>query len=440
MKRRIYLLVCVLVLLVSSGLGAMESMWGGRVKQGLDFPEIKIAGCAFNTSTMASAWYSGKWSSGLRLRAEAGVGVNLGFPFTCNIDNTIQFDVLHYSVFPVLNVLNVYGYSDTFHYKAGRQMAVDPALIIIASPFDGFSGSIQKGGQLLWFGAGYTGGTFRQSSNYSMTLLDLPGGDMSPRSFFSASRFLEYAGWRNAVLTPWMDLSVYILAVQDAVTQKTLDSYNAKAFYPVFLEVKGQGSINDSWMYSIVLAAQYGICGSTHVLGGAADLMAAWLPDEKSQLSLRLRTASGDNPAARTQYRMGAPSAAMLHQYTPVSRVGQSGFVVPFESGNITAVSLTWKKKFTNSFAVTGQTTTLLRSTGGVVSSTLVPTTDNGHFLGQEALVHCVWRNYSDFGWDLQFGLLAAGNPIQLAPHFQTAYLDKAPLMARLNLNCFFSF
>ncbi|PIE04518.1 MAG: hypothetical protein CSA76_03840 [Spirochaetales bacterium] len=429
----VIVLFCLLPALVS--LGAVDSMWGARLKLNLDLPEIYSSSIAMSTRNDARAWYRGSWSEQSNLEVELGMGFEYGFLFGMSNQMEFKWNGFSYNHFPILDKLNYYGKKGTVSYRAGRQVFRDPGGLVINSPFDGFDLKMTAGSSILRAGFGYTGLTFGNSAGYYMTNQD------SSASVLSTGRLLEYVSWERPGLTEWMDLSVSLVSLWDVSSLEKQQDTQSRAFHPIYLTLSSRGFINRSFLYNAALAGQLGFYGNSRVLAGILSLGLSWLPDNSSRVGADIQIASGDTFNKRGSYLLARPSAGLLFQYIPVSPVSNRGYVVQFKSGNMTSLGLFYARKVRDTFSWEARTTTFLRTADGPVSTPLVKSfAGNENFLGQEFLASFMWRPRSDFGWDLRVGMLCTGKPIQLDTLLQQNYLGKVPLMFKAGSNWTWSF
>ena len=428
MKRRFFAILILAFLIPAASLSAYDQIWGARLDMNMELPEFYGSTIALTTENAAKIWYRGSWGPLANIELDGGLGFDYDFMF--GLTNEIEFSWhgFGYSHYPELDKLAYYGRTGNFGYKAGRQIIEDPAALIVSAPFDGADFNVDIGRHILKAGFGYTGLTFRQSSQYFITATDLSD------DVLSTGRMIEYASWELPAATEWLNASAYFLASQDL-------SGEEDALNPLYLEMMIRGFIGSSFLYNLSMVGQYGSFDGGSVLAGIGRLSFSWLPGNSSRLGVDLLVSSGDSWADRNQYLLDTPPGTKLNQYNPLSIVSTQGYVIEFEVGNLTSLGIFYAKKPRDTYSWELRTTTFLRTSEGPVSSTLVPSTSaDGHFLGQEALLSWFWRPRSDFGWDLKLGLLYAGNPIQLDTLLQENYLDTVPVLFRLGFDWSWSF
>jgi len=185
----------------------------------------------------------------------------------------------------------------------------------------------------------------------------------------------------------------------------------------------------------------YGAYGDTTVLGALGRAGFSWFTKPNSRLGLEVTASTGDDWSGRSEYVLGSTGESTLNQYLPASIVSSQGYVVEFEVGNLASLGLFYASRPRESYSWELRTTTFLRPVDGPVSSGLVSqTSPDGAFLGQEALMSFFWRPRSDFGWDLKFGVLYAGAPIELDSELEEYYFDTVPVLFRLGFDWSWSF
>ena len=435
MKKQLVLFT-VLALLISVGsVSAYDQMWGMRTTLGVDFPEIHASSAGLNTFASVGGWYNGSWSQAANIEIDGGAGLDGSFDFGVDTSQKFSFHGYSYTVYPILDKLNFYGSTGIYAYRAGRQIAADPAGLIIDAPFDGADVTFNFGRSYLSAGVGFTGAVFSDSAEYFLT-----DSDTGRDSIVAVPRVMEYVEWGMPALTEEINISAFILALQDLTSDDDLAENGNEKFHPVYLELMADGFISESFLYEAALVGLYGAYGDATVLAGLGRLGLSWLPGNANRFGIEVTAATGDD-WDRGGYVLGSTTESSLSQYLPVSVVSSRGYVIEFEPGNLTSVALFYARRPRDTFSWEVRTTTFLRNVEGPVSSGLVSeTSGSGAFLGQEALVSWFWRPKSDFGWDLKFGVVYAGDPIEMDTELQEFWFDKAPILFRLGFDWSWSF
>jgi len=412
-------------------LSAYEQIWGLNLDLNMELPVV--AGSSFGVSTENSAgfWYRSRWSPAANMEVDGGVAFD-GIALM-GITNEMEFSFhgFYYTVYPELDNLNFYGNTGIYGYKAGRQLSGDPAGLIFDAPMDGIDFSVDLGKHVFTAGAGFTGLSFKYSSEYFMTM-----ADVKRDSVLSSPRTLEFLSWDVPAAADWLSTSVYFMAVQDLTSSGDQTAYGSERFNTMYLELFARGFLGEHFIYDLSLVGQQGTYGgNTSVLAGLGRLGLSWLPGEHTRLGVDATASTGDS--GRSDYLLGSVSEAALHQYLPLSTVSTQGFVVEFELGNMTSLGLFYNQRTTETFSWEFRTTTFLRSAIGAVSSHLVSDPlAGGHFIGQEGLLSFFWRPKSDFGWDFKLGVLYPGDPIAL----DTEIDDYFPVLYKLGFDLSWSF
>lgn len=435
MKKHMPVLI-LLVFFVSVGsLGAYDYMWGIRTNLGFDFPEVHGTSAGVNTTVGAGGWYKGSWSQAANIEIDAGVGFDGSFDFGVDTGMDITFLGYSYTIYPTLDKLNFYGNLGIFGYKAGRQIVSDPAGTIIDAPFDGLDVTFDFGRSYLSAGVGFTGLTFNDSAEFFLTTADT-GSD----SLIAVPRIMEYVEWAMPALTEKINLYAYFLALQDFTGDDLLSENGNERFHPFYLELMADGFLSESFLYEAAFVGQFGVYGDATVAAGLGRFGLSWLPGNSNRLGFEVIASSGDG-WDRNGYTLGNISESSLSQYLPVSVVLTRGYVIEFEPGNITSFSVFYARRPRTTYSWELRTTTFIRNVEGWVSSSLVSeTSGSGAFLCQEALLSLFWRPKSDFGWDMQFGVVYAGDPIELDSELQKYWFDKVPVLFRLGFDWTWSF
>ena len=431
MKHTILIFAILVLLIPAASLGAYDQIWGASVDLNMELPDIVGTTAALTTENSLGLWYRGSWSPAANIEFDGGLGFDGDLRFTVTNGFTFSAPTFMYELYPELDKAAFYGRTGMFSYTAGRQLFGDPAGLVINAPIDGVDASAELGRHIVSAGFGYTGITFKQSSEYFMTAGDL--GD----EILSRARLVEYAARELPAATEWLNLNVMFLASQDV-------SGDADAFNPMYLELYADGFLsNGTFLYDLSLIGQYGT-GDVTTLAGIGRLGFSWLPGGPSRLGVDLLASTGDVWADRDEYLINSPAGTSLNQYLPVSIVSTQGYVIEFEVGNLTSLGLFYahKPRKTHSWEV--RTTTFLRTAEGPVSTGLVKNPAgggvDGAFLGQELLASWFWRPRSDFGWDLKLGLMYTGSPVMLESFLQDYYLSKVPLLFRVGFDWSWSF
>lgn len=417
---RIALLILVILIPLTS-LSAYDQIWGARLDLNLELPKVLGSSIGLDSDNSAAFWYRGAWSPEAKMEFDGGVAFDFDVLFGLTTGVDFSFNGFYYRLFPELDKLNFYGNSGMFGYKAGRQLAGDPAGLVLDAPLDGINFDVDIGKHIFTAGAGYTGLTFRLSAEYFMTQTDLKRD-----SILSTPRMMEYLKWEMPSVAPWLSPSVYFLAVQDITSSEEQTANENKRFNTMYLELFNQGFLGQSFIYDLALVGQYGTYGDATVLGGIGRLGFSWLPGTHSRLGLDVIASTGDT-WDRGTYLLGDTSETKLSQYLPVSIVSTQGFVVEFELGNLTSLGAFYASRPSKTFSWELRTTTFLRTEIGPVSARMVAdTTSTSYFMGQEGVLSFFWRPKSDFGWDLKIGVLYPGDPIliesELDPYFPILY------------------
>jgi len=433
--KRLILVILVAVLPLAL-IGAYDQMWGARLDLNLEFPEITGSSAAVATTQGAAVWYDGSWGPQANLEIDGGAVLN--GDFVLGLDTSLNFAYLGYAyeLYPVLDNLNVFGQVGMFGYRAGRQVLSDPAGLIIDAPMDGVTGSADLGAHIITAGLGFTGLAFGTSAQYALTR-----SDTQRDGILSTPRLVEYLEWSMPAVTEGLGLSASIIAMQDLSSDDDLSDYGTDAFHPIYLEVAARGLLAESYLYNVALVGLYGAYGDTTVLGALGRAGFSWFTKPNSRLGLEVTASTGDDWSGRSEYVLGSTGESTLNQYLPASIVSSQGYVVEFEVGNLASLGLFYASRPRESYSWELRTTTFLRPVDGPVSSGLVSqTSPDGAFLGQEALMSFFWRPRSDFGWDLKFGVLYAGAPIELDSELEEYYFDTVPVLFRLGFDWSWSF
>ena len=434
MKTPLKILVLLVLLVPAASLSAYDYMWGARAALGVDFPEIYGSSAGLNTNPVLGAWYKGSWSDTANIEIDGGVGMDGSFIFGADTGMGFSFHGYSYNIYPILDKLAFYGHTGMFSYKAGRQIAADPAGLVTSAPFDGADLTLNLGRSALSVGAGFTGLTFGDSAQYYLTLAD------SRDDLLAAPRLMEYAEWSLPALMENMNFSVYVLALQDFTGDDVLAEESTEKINPVYLELMVNGFINGSFLYDAAVVGQYASYGDATVLAGLGRLGLSWLPGNGNRLGLEVVSSTGDG-WGRGGYVLGNTSKTSLYQYLPASVVSTRGYVIEFEPGNLTTLALFYASRPRETHSWELRATTFLRNVDGPVSSALVSqTSGSGIFLGQELLGSWFWRPKSDFGWDVKFGVVYAGDPIEMDTELQKYWFDKVPVLFRLGFDWSWSF
>ena len=435
MKKQFAAAALLVLLIPAVSLSAFDQMWGIRTNLGFDFPEVHASSAGVVTTASAGAWYKGSWSQAANMEIDAGVGLDGSFDFGVDTGINVSFLGYSYTLYPILDKLNFYGNSGIYGYKAGRQIVSDPSGLIIDAPFDGVDFAVNLGRSYLRAGVGYTGLTFGDSAEFYLTATDT-GRD----SLLSTPRLIEYVQWSLPALTESVNLSAYLLALQDFTGEDQLAENGNEQFHPVYLELTADGSLAGSFIYEAAFVGQFGVYGDASVTAGLGLLGFSWIPGNANRLGVEVIASTGDG-WDRGGYTLGNASGSSLYQYLPVSIVLTRGYVIEFEPGNITSVAVFYARrpKLTHSWEL--RSTTFLRNIDGPVSSSLVSqTSGSGTFLAQELLMSWFWRPKSDFGWDLKLGVVYAGDPIEMDSLLQEYWFDKVPMLFRLGFDWSWSF
>ncbi len=416
--------ILILLLIPVFSLSAYDQTWGARLDLNLEFPAIAGSSFGLFSEDDARIWYRGRWSPAANMEVDGGVGFSNAVLFGITTDLKFSYHGFYYTIFPILEKLNFYGNSGMFGYKAGRQLVVDPAGLIVEAPFDGIDFSVDIGRHIFSAGVGYTGLAFRNyaSSDYFMTATDIKRTDT-----LVTPRMMEYLAWDMPGAASWLNLSAFFLAVQDLTSVEDQAAYKNNRFNSMYMELYSRGFLGEAFLYDLTLVGQYGTYGTATVLGGIGRLGLSWLPGSHSRLGVDIIGSTGDEWGNRDFYLLGQTTGNELSQYLPVSIVSTQGFVVEFELGNQTSLGVFYSNRPSDTFSWELRTTTFLRTAIGPVSTLMVPSsTTEGHFLGQEGLLSFFWRPKADFGWDLNLGVLYPGNPItldsEIEPYFPVLY------------------
>ena len=431
MKKTILILALFIFLIPAASLSAYDWIWGASADLNLELPDIVGTTAALTSENSFGIWYRGSWSTAANIEFDGGLGFDNDLRFTITNGFTFSAPTYFYELYPELDKAAFYGRTGIYGYTAGRQLVVDPANLIIDAPFDGLDFSVELGRHIVAAGFGYTGLTFKQSSEFFMT-----AGDLG-EEILSRPRLIEYVSWELPAATEWLNMYVMFLASQDV-------SGEPDAFNPLYLELYADGFLGSGqFLYDLTLIGQYGT-GDVTTLAGIGRLGFSWLPGGASRLGVDLMAATGDVWADRNEYLINSPPGSDLNQYLPISIVSTQGYVIEFEVGNLASLGLFYARKPRNTHSWELRTTTFLRTAEGPVSSGLVKSPIDGGvdgaFLGQELLASWFWRPRSDFGWDLKLGLMYTGAPVMLDSFLQDYYLSVVPLMFRVGFNWSWSF
>ena len=431
-KSRLFLSLIVLLLPFST-LAAYDQIWGARLNLNMELPVVVESTFGVSTEDSAGFWYRGSWSPAAKMEIDGGVEFDGVALVGLTNDFQVSFQGFYYTVYPELDRLNFYGNAGMFGYKAGRQLTGDPAGLILYAPMDGVDFSIDIGKHIFTLGAGYTGLTFKYSSEYFVTLADVKRDKV-----LASSKMMEYLSWEVPAAASWLKTTVYFLASQDFTSPEDQASAGSKRFNPMYLELDTRGFLGQHFLYNLSLVGQYGMYGNdTTVMAGLGQFGFSWLPGPHSRLGIDLIGSTGDTWGERSDYLLGSPSSTELSQYIPLSIVSTRGFVVEFELGNMASLGLFFNQRPSETFSWEFRTTTFLRTAIGPVSTRFVPgTATEGHFLGQEGLFTFNWRPKSDFGWDLKAGVLYPGDPITLNTEIEPYF----PVLYRLGFDFSWSF
>jgi len=414
-------------------LSAYEQIWGLRLDLNLELPVVVESTFGGSTEDSAGFWYRGRWSPAANMEVDGGVGFD-GVALM-GITNQLDFSFhgFYYTIYPELDKLNFYGNTGIFGYKAGRQLSGDPAGLIFDAPMDGIDFSVDIGKHVFTAGAGYTGLSFKYSSEYFMTM-----ADVKRDSVLSSPRILEYLSWDVPAAASWLNTSVYFMAVQDLTSTDDQTAYGSERFNAMYLELYARGFLGQHFIYDLSLVGQHGIYGGdTTVLAGLGRLGFSWLPGEHTRLGVDATASTGDTWSSRSDYLLTTTSESKLSQYLPLSIVSTQGFVVEFELGNMTSLGLFYNQRPSETFSWEFRTTTFLRNAIGPVSTRFIPgSSTEGHFLGQEGLLSFFWRPKSDFGWDFKLGVLYPGDPIVLNSEVEAYF----PVLYKLGFDFSWSF
>jgi hypothetical protein len=232
-----------------------------------------------------------------------------------------------------------------------------------------------------------------------------------------------------------------LFAAEQELTRTQDLATNTERFNTQYLELMVHGFLGPSILYDLAVVGQTGQYGGLNQLSGIGRLGVSWLPKgSRSSLGIDLLASTGDTWERNSYFLADVdPSLTQLNQYLPISTTSTQGFVEEFEIGNLATLAVFFgSKNKRGSFAWELRATTILRTSIGPVSSTLVlePTSGTGYFLGQEGVLSFLWRPHNDFGAALRLGVLYPGEAIEIdsyiAPYF--------PVLYRLGFDMSFSF
>jgi len=434
MKNKILIILLIILIIPMVQLGAYEDNWGVRLDLNLDFPEVWGSQFGISTDDKAKFFYRGRWSDAAKIEIDGGVEFNGTFLMGVDSDFNFSYNGLHYRVYPILDKINFYGNYEKFGYKGGRQFVADPAGLILNVPFDAVSGSFDIGRHIFRVGAGYTGLQFGQSTEYYMTRTDaIRSWDFA----LAAPRLMEYVSWEMPALTSWMNISAFFLALQDFTSTEDQAENKNKRFNASYIELKLNGFLGSHFIYNLAGVGQFGSYGGTSVTAATGKLGISWLPGTKSQFGVNVISSTGDTWDNREGYLLGGTTGNKLNQYIPVSTVSTQGYVVEFDLGNLTSLSVFYNNRPSKTFSWELRGTAFLRNSDGPVSSLFVNDKNADEtFLGAEGLLGFYWRPKSDFGWDWKIGVMYPGEPIVLDSFVQQFF----PVLYKMGFDFSWSF
>ena len=413
---------------------AYDGMWGGRLDFNLELPEVMGSTASIHSEDHLSLWYRGTWGDVANLEIEGGVGGTLDFIMGLDTDLKFEYKQTEYTIYPELDLLNIYGTVDGWDYRAGRFFFSDPASLVISTPADGVSAYYSFGSHFLGMGVGYAGLTFNESVEYYLTQQDVKNIE---EQLLANARLMEFLHWSMPGALAEFQPSVYFLGLQDLSSSASLAEDDVQRLQTYYAQAMVRGNVGGRLLYEVAASGQYGKYGSSQILAGAArtELAVALVPS--LWLTFEGLVSTGDVWSDRDGYLLGGTVADSLNQYLPVSTVATRGYVVEFELGNLTSFGLGLNWKSSETFALELSGTTFLRMANGPVSASQV-TSSSGEslFVGQEGLLGFYWRPTSDFGWNLKAGVLYPGSPIVIDANLKR-YL---PVLFKMGFDVSWSF
>ncbi len=433
MNRSLLIFILIILIIPGASLGAYDHDWNILLGLNFELPDIAGTTAAITTKDSIGFRYQGSWNEYANIKARLGLGFDGNLRFTVSSGFKFSVPTFQYGFYPKLDTLAFFGRYDRFGYTVGRQVLLDPAVLIVNAPVDGILATADFGRHIFSAGFAYTGLTFKSSSRYYVS-----PNDLSSNAFeLSEGRLIEYLSWEMPSLADWMNLKFMFLASQDV-------SGSAAPFHSMYLEFVTNGFLaKGRFLYDLSLVGQYGT-GSVSTLAGIGRLRMSWIPEGPSRLGVELTASSGDTWADRGEYLLNSPASTSLNQYLPLSTVSTRGYVIEFEVGNLASLGLFYSRKPRSNYSWELRTTTFLRMADGPVSTFLVKApTDGGvggAFLGQELLASWLWRPRYDFGWNIKLGLMYTGSPVMLESFLQDYYLGIVPVMFRTGFDFSWSF
>ena len=433
MNKQITLLIVLIIILVSP-LAAFDYIWGGSLNLNGEAPEMQGTVFSLTTADSMNLWLNGSWNDLVNIKADASLVYEADFQYGVAL-NTLELGYFGKStvLYPTVRELNIFGRMDNYYYRAGRQILQDPGMLVVSHSVDGIMLGMGLNGSSLDLQAGYTGLVNENASNLNLSVNDLAG---SHPGSFTAPRMIEKLTWALPGFYQ-QNLTLSLLAQQDLHQSGDMLDGTEK-MDSQYLEAVFNGFLTSSLSYRLTAVGQSGSYGDTSILAGIGRVEATVYPGRTSALGVDLIYSTGDS-WDRVDYYASSSSLDMdsMRQYVPISAVSGQGYVEVFELGNITTLGVFWAFNPSENVTTELRGTTILRTTPGPVSSTLVLNDGNDDsFIGQEGLISFLYKPASDVTFGFRTGVLYLGEVITIQDDLEKYF----PVLFRVGLDLSLSF
>ena len=420
-------------MILASPLTAFDYIWGGRLNLNAEAPDMQGTVFSATTADSVNFFLKGSWNELLNIQVDTSLIFEGDYRYGVDLDLELGYFGKSTILYPAIRELNLYGRLDDYYYRAGRQFLRDPGMLIVSHPVDGILIGSRIGSGSLDFQAGYTGLVNENASNLNLSVNDLAG---SHTGDFTAPRLIEKVTWALPGFYQ-QNLTLSLLAQQDLHQSGDLLDDTEK-MNSQYLEAVLKGFLLPALSYSLTAVGETGSYGDASIMAAVGRGEATFYPGRNSALGVDIIYSTGDSWDRVDYYASGAAADFdEMKQYVPISSVSGQGYVEVFELGNITTLGVFGSFSPSPSLRTELRATTILRTTPGPVSSTLVLNDGNDDsFIGQEGLLSIIMKPASDLSIGFRTGVLYLGDTITINEELEKYF----PVLFRVGLDLSLSF